>query len=91
MIVVVLESEVLLVSEAINKCFETDINIEIIPIPDHSAMGTADSLRQIKDKIKVDIYLPKLRFEPALLRVNEWEHSTGWNPPPWILNSLLMD
>ena len=56
MIVVVLESEELLVSGAINKCFETDIKIDIIPIPDNSAMGTAESLRHIKDKIKVDMF-----------------------------------
>ena len=53
---VVLESEELLVSGAINKCFETDIKIDIIPIPDNSAMGTAESLRHIKDKIKVDMF-----------------------------------
>lgn len=54
-IVVVLESEELLISNAINKCFETDMKIDIISIPDNSAMGTADSLRHIRDKIKKDV------------------------------------
>ena len=56
-IVVVLESEELLISNAINKCFETDMKIDIISIPDNSAMGTADSLRHIRDKIKVKVIL----------------------------------
>ena len=60
MIVVVLESEETLISNAIHKCFETDMRIDIIPIPDNSAMGTADSLRHIKDKIKVKIIFYRL-------------------------------
>jgi NDP-sugar pyrophosphorylase family protein len=56
-IVVVLESEEALISDAVHKCFETDIKIDVVPIPDNSAMGTADSLRHIKDKIKVKVML----------------------------------
>jgi hypothetical protein len=48
-----LESEESLISDAIHKCFGTDMRIDVVPIPDNSAMGTADSLRHIKDKIKV--------------------------------------
>lgn len=55
--VVVLESEELLISNAINKYFETDVKIHVIPVPDNIAMGTADSLRHIKDKIRVKKFL----------------------------------
>ena len=65
-IVVVLESEEALISDAVHKCFETDIKIDVVPIPDNSAMGTADSLRHIKDKIKVKVML-LVDFEDSLL------------------------
>ncbi|XP_028417670.1 translation initiation factor eIF-2B subunit gamma-like [Dendronephthya gigantea] len=54
-IVVVLESERDLISNSIEKCFDAKMKIEIVPIPDNSAMGTADSLRHIKEKIERDI------------------------------------
>lgn len=54
-IVVVLESEKLLISQAIAKCCEMAMKIDIVSIPDNVAMGTADSLKHIKDKIQKDV------------------------------------
>ena len=48
-----LESEEMLISQAISTHCETEMEIDIVSIADNIAMGTADSLRQIKDKIKV--------------------------------------
>lgn len=52
-IVVVLESEKMSISQAISTSCETEMKIEVVSIADNSAMGTADSLRHLKDKIKV--------------------------------------
>ncbi|XP_046840576.1 translation initiation factor eIF-2B subunit gamma-like [Xenia sp. Carnegie-2017] len=54
-IVVVLESEELLISNTIKGYFKSKLQIDIIPIPDDVVMGTADSLRYIKEKIKKDV------------------------------------
>ena len=57
-IVVVLESEELLISNTIKGYFKSKLQIDIIPIPDDVVMGTADSLRYIKEKIKVKCFYP---------------------------------
>ena len=43
----------MLINQALSKSWEAEMKIDIVSIPDNSAMGTADSLRHIKDKIKV--------------------------------------
>lgn len=55
-IVVVLESEATKISQALTTyCNNPKLKFEFATIPDDKDMGTADSLRHIKDKIEVHI------------------------------------